>query len=473
MIFNSFTFVAFFWAVFFVTILVTNFTKKPAARNFVLLVSSYFFYGTYSPSFLLLLLYVTILNYVAGIVLGREMQPYRKLVVSADIVLTLKPLLLFKCTGFLLTNINYAFGCHLGEGLMDKILMPVGISFFTFQTLSYTIDIYRGKIMPTHNVLDFALFVSFFPTVLSGPIERARNLIPQIEKFTLITLDGLISGVTLFAWEVFKKMVIADRLALYIDWAYGSADYVGGSTLALPAVFYSFQIYCDFSGYSDMAVGVARALGFDIMQNFKFPYFAHSIKEFWHRWHISLTSWFTEYVYFSLGGSRVNSRLRWAFNVSMIFLLSGIWHGAAWNFVVWGVMHAVIYLAEYKLHLQQKEENAWWKYIKTIYVFILVSFAWVFFRVDDMDKAWNIVYRSFTDIAHPIGLGSSAFQTAETILLFVLFLGFDYLIYKGLLLKKNGMLRPCSLLNLSFLLCLLFGISLFGTSTVSFVYFQF
>lgn len=473
MIFNSIPFVAFFAVVALLTAIVTNTMKRPSVRNILLLAASYYFYGSFSPEFLVLLLYVTILNYLMGILLSRVESAHRRFVITADIVLTLLPLLFFKYVGFLLANLNSALGTTLGEGLASKIILPVGISFFTFQALSYTIDIYRRKIIPTYNILDFALFVSFFPTILSGPIERARNLIPQIEKNTPISLDTFMSGITLFIWGVFKKMVIADRLALYVDWAYGSAAYVSGSTLALAAVFYSIQIYCDFSGYSDMASGVARALGFDIMQNFKFPYFAHSIKEFWRRWHISLTSWFTEYVYFSLGGSRVKTRIRWAFNISMVFLLSGIWHGASWNFMIWGLMHAVFYLAEYKFGLQNNEANGWRKYLKTIYVFVIVTIAWVFFRIENIGLAWNVVCRIFTDVARPVALGSSAFQTAETVALLFLFLCMDFLASKDVLLKDNGKTGSCGLLNMVFLVILLMCISLFGAASDSFVYFQF
>ena len=308
---------------------------------------------------------------------------------------------------------------------------------------------------------------------MSGPIERARNLLPQIEKDRVISLDSIVSGVSLFVWGLFKKVVIADRLAQYVDWAYGSVEYVSGSSLALAAVFYSIQIYCDFSGYSDMAIGVARSMGFDVMQNFKFPYLAHSIKEFWHRWHISLTSWFTEYVYFPLGGSRVKTHIRWMFNISMVFVLSGIWHGAAWGFLFWGVLHAILYLLEHGLHLQPKEDLHWWRYVKTLYVFFFATVAWVLFRVNDITVSLQIIIKSLTELWTPINFGPSTFQTVETIALLLVFCVLDFCTYKKWLLKSNDNHHACGIINFGYILSLLLGISLFGVTSSSFVYFQF
>lgn len=473
MIFNSLSFVAFWTTCLICTLLVNRLSNSIKVRNLILLVASYWFYGLFSPLFLLLLVYITIINFVAGLVLDRCQNHVKKPCLSVAIILSIIPLLFYKYIGFILSNINAMFGLNFGETWISTIFLPVGISFFTFQTLSYTIDIYRQKIKPTTDLIAFSLFVSFFPIILSGPIERARNLLPQLLGMLKISLDGVISGVSLFTWGLFKKMVIADRLSEYVDWAYGAADTCSGTTLAFAAMLYSIQIYCDFSGYSDMAIGVARSLGINVMQNFKHPYFAHSIKEFWHRWHISLTSWFTEYVYFSLGGSRVKSRLRWIFNVSLIFILSGVWHGAAWNFIIWGCMHAVFYLIEYKLHLQPKEETHWWKYLKSIYVFVIVTVAWVFFRIEDMGKAWYIVRHSFTDGLHLITLGSSAFRTAETLTLLVMFLCLDFLAYKGIILRDNAKLFPFSIKNFCLIIFLWICISLFGALGTNFVYFQF
>lgn len=224
--------------------------------------------------------------------------------------------------------------------------MPIGLSFFTFQALSYSIDIYRGKIKPETSFINVALFVAFFPTLLSGPIERARNLLPQLRERLLFNEDNIIAGAKLFIWGLFKKVVIADRLAEYVNMIYGNPEAHTGSTLAITAVFYSFQIYADFSGYADMAIGSGRMMGIKLMENFNLPYCVNSFKEFWRRWHISLTSWFTEYVYISMGGNRVN-KARWILNISTVFLLSGVWHGATYSFILWGMIHALLYLLEY------------------------------------------------------------------------------------------------------------------------------
>lgn len=471
MIFNSIPFICFFVTVVFVLQLANRFTAKPFIRNILLLAASYYFYGSFSWTFLLLLLYVTALTYCFGIVLDKEGVTKRKSIITANIILTILPLLFYKYFEFLLSNIDSVFSTNYTDGL-GKIVLPVGISFFTFQALSYTLDIYRKKIHAITNPIDVALFVSFFPTILSGPIERGRNLLPQIAENRKITLEQIVSGITLFAWGVFKKVVVADRLGQYVDWAYGSAEYQTGTTLGVAAVLYSFQIYCDFSGYSDMAIGVARCMGFNIMKNFKYPYFAHTMKEFWRRWHISLTSWFTEYVYFSLGGSRVKTRIRWAFNISMVFLLSGIWHGAAWNFLLWGGMHALLYLVEYKVGLQKPEIENRWKIPRLILVFFMATLAWIFFRVEDMNRAYMIVEKIVT---HPLGvpsLGASAFGTALSFLLLCVCVVLDFVLYRNKI-NLDDSNRSLTLKNLTFLVVLLLGISLFSVSSDNFVYFQF
>ncbi|MDO4949029.1 MAG: MBOAT family O-acyltransferase [Bacteroidales bacterium] len=471
MTFNSFSFCCFFVVTLLATWIVGRATKAVSIRNILLLAAGYYFYGSFSWSFLLLLLYVTVLTYGFGIALDRHEGETRKLLIAADIVLTLLPLLFYKYSGFVLSNINLALGSNHGEGL-GRIVVPVGLSFFSLQALSYTIDIYRRKIHATTSPIDVALFVGFFPTILSGPIERGRNLLPQIAEHRKITVGQVMNGMTLFVWGVFKKAVVADRLGQYVDWVYGTAEYRNGATLAIAASLYSFQIYCDFSGYSDMAIGVARALGFDIMQNFRFPYFARTMKEFWHKWHVSLTSWFTEYVYFPLGGSRVKTRLRWAFNISMVFLLSGIWHGAAWNFLLWGIIHAALYLAEYKTGLQRPELENRWKAARRILVFMMATLAWIFFRVEDMDRAWMIVGRIVTNPIATIAWGISAFGTVTTLGLLGVFVGCDWLLYRKKLSLGDAS-QAFTLKSLMLLVGLLLGISLFSVSSESFVYFQF
>jgi Predicted membrane protein involved in D-alanine export len=360
--------------------------------------------------------------------------------VTTAIVLSIAQLVFFK----------YAYLAN------PTILLPVGLSFFTFQALSYSIDIYRKKIAPEKNVVDVALFIAFFPTLLSGPIERARNLIPQLKEKTSVNWDNFKEGAGLFIWGLFKKVVIADRLAEYVNVVYFSPESHSGSTLALAALFYSFQIYCDFSGYADMAIGSGRVMGFKIMQNFNFPYCVNTFKEFWRRWHISLTSWFTEYVYISLGGNRV-SQARWILNISLVFLLSGIWHGATWSFVLWGAMHAVFYLVE--RFWGPKRPNI----LYHLLVFVMITFAWIFFRIENSVEAYHVVTRICSDLISPVYWGSSTFSTLLTMLLLGIFMLREYLMYRNILPQKSAWEY----------LFLLLAIGLFGVSSDQFVYFQF
>ena len=441
MLFNSFEYIVFLIAVFILFVF-TNRTGTLRLRNVILLVASWYFYSCLHWWFVLLLLYTTTVNYLCGrwIASRQSRGGTGKQGVAVSVILSLAILIVFK----------YAY---IFDG---SIMLPVGLSFFTFQALTYTVDIYRKKIPVENDPVNVALFISFFPTLLSGPIERARNMLPQLRGRTPVCWDNITSGAGLFIWGLFKKVVIADRLAEYVNLAYLNPETQSGSTLALAAVFYSFQIYCDFSGYADMAVASGRILGFKIMQNFNFPYCVNTIKEFWRRWHISLTSWFTEYVYISMGGNRV-AKPRWMLNIATVFLLSGIWHGATWSFVLWGALHAAYYFMEYYLGL--KKPN----FLYHILVFILITIAWIFFRIEDIGSAWLVVSKIFTDFISPISGGSSMFSTLLTILLLLLFLVREYLMYKNILQQKH----PVEYIILILCICLL------GVSSEQFVYFQF
>ena len=473
MIFNSFSFVAFFLTVLLVIGVMDRFVHNTTTRNVLLLAASYCLYGSFNMGFLLILLFITAINYVAPIAI-QKLEKRRKLVCTLAIVLSLVPLFIYKYLNFFLADVLGLVQLQEQWTWLSHLVLPVGISFFTFQALTYTIDVYRGKMGCRKNVVDVALFVAFFPTVLSGPIEKARNLLPQIEKPVGVSLRSITEGVTIFIYGLFKKVVIADRLASYVDWAYGSFEYMHGGTLALAAIFYSIQIYCDFSGYSDMALGVAKCLGFNITRNFSFPYFATNIKEFWHRWHISLTSWFTEYVYFSLGGNRVRLKIRWVFNISMVFILSGIWHGAAWNFLVWGGLHGVYYLLEHFLGLQKKDFvlPRWLRLPSGILVFALVTLAWIFFRVGNMGQATGIIQRIFTHKTFSASVGASTFTFVCNMALLGVFTVIEVLAYKKLLLtERKGIF--CTWGNALFTVALLLMVALFGVQSDSFVYFQF
>lgn len=469
MIFNSFEFVIFAIIVVAWLLLLTKFSKNVTVRNISLLLASYFFYGWFNFGFLTILLYVTGVNYVGALFLNRYEN--RKAIVSVIVLLSLLPLILYKYSAFLMEDVLNLDNTNL-NGLIRNLILPVGISFYTFQALTYTIDIYRRKVVARRNIVDVALFVSFFPTILSGPIEKARNLLPQIEKLNPITPDDIRQAITIFIWGVFKKVVIADRLASYVDWAYGGVEYMSGGTLLLAAIFYSIQIYCDFSGYSDMAIGISKGMGFNLSQNFRYPYFATSIKDFWRRWHISLTSWFTEYVYFSLGGNRVRLKSRWVFNIAMVFILSGIWHGAAWTFLIWGGLHAVLYLCEHFLGLQEiGKKNYAFRFIAGIIVFGFVTLAWIFFRADNLGMATSVIERIFTQWG-PVDVGSSTFQFIVNIFLLMIFVVFEWKFYRdsasvqdtSIVTPPRGALWMASAVLL---------LGFFSVSSDKFVYFQF
>lgn len=441
MFFNSPGYAAFFLVVLAV-FAAANRVKTIPQRNVWLLAASYWFYAQLHVWFVALLAYTTVVNYVCTRCVARSQArgASGRVAVTVALVLSLAQLAVFK----------YAYLA------VPSVVLPVGLSFFTFQALTYTLDVYRRKMQPDRNLVDVALFVAFFPTLLSGPIERARNLIPQIKQPTRLTWDGFTAGAGLFVWGLFKKVVIADRLGQYVDMAYAFPESQSGSTLALAAVCYAFQIYCDFSGYADMAIGSGRVLGFSLMKNFDHPYCVRTIKEFWRRWHISLTSWFTEYVYISMGGNRV-PQWRWMVNISTVFLLSGIWHGATWSFVVWGALHAVFYLVE--RFWGPKRPGVLWHGL----FFVAVTLAWVFFRLPTCGAAWLVVTRIFCDFFSPVNWGSSTFSTLLTFVLLAAFVGREWLSFSG----------RCSRRHAVEYVVLLLAICLFGVSTDQFVYFQF
>lgn len=483
MLFNSGSFFIFYLILFALLLSIQQIKKlskekKPLVRNGILLIVSYYFYGFLDWRFVPILLFTTLVNYffslqIASALKNQEKGKAKKWL-TATIILSIGVLAYFKYVGFFIESTNIAL-MKLGIGIhlnLIKVLLPVGISFFTFQALTYSLDVYKQKIPVHRNIIDVALFISFFPTILSGPIEKARNLLPQlIDSEAKLSLQNLFEGGKLFVWGLFKKMVIADRLADYINIVYGGDPSNHSSiTLIATAVFYSFQIYADFSGYSDMAIGIARTFGFRLSSNFHFPYFSTSIKEFWKRWHISLTSWFSEYLYIGMGGNRV-SQARWILNISTVFLVSGFWHGANWSFIVWGALHAFYYLCEYyykktKVYkgLSIMQNSLIWNFFSAILVIALVSIAWVFFRIENIGQAYNTVV-SFFDQPGLFYWGSSAFSTALTVLLLGFFILADWIKYKHIV--RSPFLRA---VGYAVLLCL---VVLLGVSDSAFVYFQF
>ncbi len=344
MLFNSIDFALFLPIVFILYWFVVN--KNLKLQNALILLSSYVFYGWWDWRFLSLLLFSTVVDYSIGLQMAKSTnQKHRKQLLFLSLAVNLGLLGFFKYYNFFIDNFTIAF-TFFGGAIQPNtlsIILPVGISFYTFQTLSYTIDIYRKKIEPTKDFLGFAAFVSFFPQLVAGPIERASNLLPQFHKKREFDKDEAIIGVKQIIWGLFKKVVIADNCAQFANEIFANHASFSSVTLILGVIYFSFQIYCDFSGYSDIAIGTARLFNFKLMVNFRYPYFSRDIAEFWRRWHISLTTWFRDYVYIPLGGSRV-TRGKQIRNVFIVFIVSGFWHGANWTFIVWGAINALFFI---------------------------------------------------------------------------------------------------------------------------------
>ena len=374
--------------------------KQVKHRMLLLLIASWYFYTVWKPEYIVLLLTSTAVDYFVALSLEKaDNQKRRKILVWLSIGVNLAILFSFKYFHFFDKNIHRFFSHYQlfqGSNAFEQLLLPVGISFYTFQTISYTIDVYKKRIKAEHNFVKFALFVSFFPQLVAGPIERAGNLLPQFDKLTKINYKRITGGLKLIVWGVFQKIVIADSMALLVDAVYENPTAYHGLDIWLVTFFFAIQIYGDFSGYTDIARGAAKILGYELRINFKLPYFAKSFAEFWHRWHISLSTWFRDYIFIQLGGSRTKSKYRFIFNIMFVFILSGFWHGASWNFLIWGALHGFYYLTEkffpFKIFRNQNRFN---QIIRIVFVFTFINLAWIFFRSESVSIAWTLVRNSF------------------------------------------------------------------------------
>jgi alginate O-acetyltransferase complex protein AlgI len=404
MLFNSLSFGIFLPIVFLIYWFVTKTLKL---QNAFLLLASYFFYGCWDWRFLFLLLFSTLLDYYSGIKIEEaDKTKTKRFWFWLSIIVNLGFLGVFKYFNFFsesLTDVLSMIGWQVNPVLIN-IILPVGISFYTFHGLSYVIDIYNGKIRSERGFVNYAVFVSFFPLLVAGPIERATHLLPQIKKERTFDYHRAVDGLRQILWGLFKKIVIADNCAVYADQMFNHPGDVSGSSLALGAILFAFQIYGDFSGYSDIALGVARIFGIELLQNFSSPYFSRDIAEFWRRWHISLSSWFKDYLYIPLGGSRGSNWLRIK-NTFIIFLISGFWHGANWTYIVWGALHALFIMPSiiFKTNRQNLEIVSKGQMIPTlreivemVTTFILVVFAWIFFRAKSLSDAIEYIQGIFT-----------------------------------------------------------------------------
>jgi len=404
MLFNSIDFAIFLPITFVLYWFVTN--KNLRLQNFLIITASYIFYGWWDWRFLSLILFSTIIDYSIGISLSNQNnQRKRKILLYISILINLGFLGFFKYYNFFLDNFISAFsffGTKINASSLN-IILPIGISFYTFQTLSYTIDVYKKKLEPTKNFIAFSAFVSFFPQLVAGPIERATDLLPQFYIKRHFDYTKAVDGMRQILWGLFKKIVIADNCAQNANIIFNNSDEYSGSTLILGAVFFAFQIYGDFSGYSDIAIGTSRLFGFNLKQNFAFPYFSRDIAEFWRRWHISLSTWFRDYLYIPLGGSRgsIWNKIR---NVFIIFIVSGFWHGAKWTFIVWGALNALYFLPLLLLNKNRNNTNtiAEGKFLPSVkefflmlLTFTLTVFAWIFFRAENISHATTYIYEMF------------------------------------------------------------------------------
>ena len=404
MLFNSIEFAIFlpivfliYWAIGYARI---NDKIKLRLQNAFVLIASYVFYGWWDWRFLLLIAFTSFCSWGSGLLIQRAATPSKaKAWMITNIVLNLAILAIFKYYDFFVSEFGQIFGINT-DSLLLKIILPVGISFYTFQALSYSIDVYRQKMEPTKDIIAFFAFIAFFPQLVAGPIERATNLLPQFQTNRKFNYDQAVDGMRQILWGLFKKIVVADNCATYVDQVCATYDTQTGSTLLLAAILFTFQIYGDFSGYSDIAIGTAKLFGIKLMRNFNNPYFSRDIAEFWRRWHISLTTWFRDYVYIPLGGSRVG---KWKIvrHTFVIFLLSGFWHGANWTFIVWGAYHAILFLPLILMGKNRKYTNqvaegrllpTWKECGQILLTFMLAVFGWIIFRAETITQAWEYIH---------------------------------------------------------------------------------
>jgi len=405
MIFNSLDFAIFLPIVFILYWFVAN--KSLKIQNALLLVSSYIFYGWWDWRFLGLIIFSSLLDYTIGRKLANENKDKsRKILLFLSVFVNIGFLAVFKYFNFFIdsfTEVFTFFGSSFSASRLN-IILPVGISFYTFQTLSYTIDVYKRKLEPSKDLLAFLAFVSFFPQLVAGPIERATNLLPQFTKKRTFSETSASDGLRQILWGLFKKIVVADNCATVVNDIFSNYSELSGSVLVLGAVLFAFQIYGDFSGYSDIAIGTSRLFGFDLMQNFSFPYFSRDIGEFWRRWHISLSTWFRDYLYIPLGGSRgsLSNKIR---NVFIIFIVSGFWHGANWTFVFWGALNAVYFLPSLLLNTNRSNLNtvaqgrrlpSLREVFQILFTFTLTCLAWVFFRSPTITDSFSYLVHIFS-----------------------------------------------------------------------------
>lgn len=500
MLFNSFDFLCFFPAVVLVFFIIPKKT-----RYIWLLITSYYFYMGWNAKYAILIAASTVMTYAGSLIIekinasaeehNRKKVIYKKITLVATLLANLGILFYFKYANFFIENIERVFRVLKIELVIPEVdvLLPVGISFYTFQALGYIMDVYRGELKAEKNLLKYALFVSFFPQLVAGPIERSKNLLEQVKNVHLIKVwnyERICSGLIVMLVGYFQKMVIADRAAIFVDYIYNAYWLYGSVEIILATLLFAIQIYCDFAGYSLIAIGAAKVMGFSLMENFNTPYFATSIKDFWSRWHISLSTWFRDYLYIPLGGNR-KGKLRRYVNLMITFLVSGLWHGSSWNYVAWGGLHGLYQVLGNikndflnKGNIQQKESFSS-KLGKGLVTFVLVDFAWLFFRANSLRSAFEMIMRIFTKpntwvlfdkSLYTCGLNENEFS--------VLFFAIVVLLLIDLVKRMTGKTIEVwlgeqqiwfrwTVIFVLLFTCILFGVYGEGYDASQFIYFQF
>lgn len=497
MLFNSYNFL-----IFFPIVVLIYFLIPQKIKYIWLLIASYYFYMCWNAKYVLILLFSTAITYASGILITkannckdeRKRIRKKKIFVALSFIINLSILFMFKYFDFAVDNINQVLG-HLNMKLLNPtfdVVLPVGISFYIFQALSYTVDVYRKDVEAERNFLKYALFVSFFPQLVAGPIERSKNLLSQVNAKHYFDAQRVKDGLLIMIWGGFQKIVIADRVAIFVDTVFNNFPEYGGMYVVIAVLLFAVQIYCDFAGYSTIAIGAAKVMGFDLMENFNCPYFSMSVAEFWRRWHISLSSWFKDYLYIPLGGNR-KGKLRKYINLMIVFLVSGLWHGASWSFIVWGGLNGIFQiigerlkkLRDFivkKLHLDR--ETASHKIYKIITTFLLIDFTWIFFRASSCRQAIEMIKSIFTtynpwvlidESLYKLGLDRKEFQLM-IIAIIILFIA-DFIKWKGYSVRewiyKQERWFRWGFYIISILIVVTFGIWGAAFDASSFIYFQF
>ena len=482
MLFNSIDFAIFLPIVFILYWFITN--KNLKLQNFLIVAASYLFYGWWDWRFLFLILFSTIVDYSVGMALKTESnQTKRKVLLWTSILVNLGFLGFFKYYNFFLENFVTAFS-FFGNPINPQglnIILPVGISFYTFQTLSYTIDVYKRKLTATKDLGAFSAFVSFFPQLVAGPIERATHLLPQFYKKRKFDYALAVDGMRQILWGLFKKIVIADNCAEFANQIFNNSADMNGSTLVLGAILFTFQIYGDFSGYSDIAIGTSRLFGFDLMQNFNFPYFSRDIAEFWRRWHISLSTWFRDYLYIPLGGSRGGTWMK-VRNTFLIFIVSGFWHGANWTFIVWGALNAIYFLPllltnNNRNNLETVAKGKIFPSLKELsfmlLTFGLTVFAWIFFRAENIGHAVSYISEILSPSLFSKPKFAGMYNALITIILVGVFVLFEWQGREGQYAIAQIGTKWKRPLRYAMYYAIVIAIFWFGGKEQQFIYFQF